>query len=266
MKYLKSTSEDLKNLFTQRITVEYIAESFRSFDDTADAIIIRKFMEVKEYDVVGVRKEGKIAGFAKQRELNSGHLIDHFNQFKSTDIIPYSTSLTKVIQLFRQKERLYIESLNNITGIITKGDLQKHPVRMWLFGIISLVEMQMLRIIREYCPGESWRKYLNNTRKKHVMDIYNERVERNQQIDASECLEFCDKKEIILKNEKIFKLLDEFSRSSFRKLMKESQEIRDNLAHSQDYLVEDWPNIFDIIDELFGFLKKCEKINYKISS
>ena len=153
MKYLKSTSEDLKNLFTQGITVKYIAESFRSFDDTADANAVHTFMMDMEYDVVGVRQNGKLVGYVEQHKLGGGQLIDHLNKFTSTDIIPYTTSLAQVFQSFRQKERLYIESLNDVTGIVTKGDLQKHPVRLWLFGIISLVEMQMLRIIREYCPG-----------------------------------------------------------------------------------------------------------------
>ncbi len=266
MKYLKSTSEDLKNLFTHGITVNYIAESFRSFDYTADAMTVHRFMKEKEYDVVGIRKNGKIVGYVEQNELNKGHLMDHLKRFKNTDIIPYTTSLTSVFKSFRQKNRLFIESFNDVNGIVTKGDLQKHPVRLWLFGIISLVEMQMLRIIRDYCPGESWKEYLNNTRKEHIMDIYNKRVERNQHIDPNECLEFCDKKTIILKNKKIFDGFNGLTKSGTKKLLEETEDIRNELAHSQDYLVGDWPNIFNTVEELFKFLKKCEKINYNISS
>ncbi len=93
MKYLKSTSEELKQLFDQQITAKHIAESFKSFDDKADADEVREFMEEMEFDVIGVRKNGEITGYVLQKELKNGQLKTDFKKFEDSDVIPNTTSL-----------------------------------------------------------------------------------------------------------------------------------------------------------------------------
>ena len=132
---------------------------------------------------------------------------------------------------------------------------------MWLFGIISLVEMQMLRIIREFCPENSWKNYLKEKRIAYAENIYKDRAKKNEQIDLAECIQFCDKREIILKDENILTEFRELSIQEIKKLLEEAEEIRNMIAHSQDFLNGYWPRIVDIINDLLSFLKKCENIN-----
>lgn len=261
MKYLKSTSEDLKLLFNQHITVKHIAESFRSFDDDANTATVKNFMKNMDFDVIGIREKGKIIGYALQNDLNGGNLKNYFKKFDSSDIISGTTSIAEVFNLLIIKERVYIESFNEVAGIITKGDLQKHPVRMWLFGIISLVEMQMLRIIRDFCPNDLWKKYLKEERINEAQNIFNQRSSKNEHIDLVECLQLSDKKVIILKNDKIFSCLGDTSKRKFEDLLAKAELIRNNIAHSQDFLEGFWPDLTDTINDLLILLKKCEKIN-----
>lgn len=56
MKHLKTSAQELRELFDNVITVRTIAEYLTSFDEKAEASEIREFMEKKDYDVVGVKK------------------------------------------------------------------------------------------------------------------------------------------------------------------------------------------------------------------
>ena len=60
--------------------------------------------------------------------------------------------------------RLFVRVLGAVGGIITMSDLQKPPVRMWLFGMITLMEMRMTRLIELQCQGGTWKQYLSKTR------------------------------------------------------------------------------------------------------
>jgi hypothetical protein len=57
-----------------------------------------------------------------------------------------------------------INLLRNVGGIITRDDVQKPPVRMWLFGIVTLVEMRFAELIERHCPTAGWTKYLSEGR------------------------------------------------------------------------------------------------------
>ena len=77
-------------------------------------------------------------------------------------------------------------------------------------------------------------------------------------IDLADCLQFCDKREIVLKNEEIRKRLC-VSRESCDRFLKKLEDLRNNLAHAQDIISENWPDIIDIARDAENFLHKCEE-------
>ncbi len=134
---------------------------------------------------------------------------------------------------------------------------------MWLFGIISLVEMQMLRIIREFYPDGLWKIYLNKGRISKAENVFQNRKIKNEHIDLVECLQLCDKKVIFIKDKNIINYLGEFSSEKIETLLISTEEIRNNIAHSQDFLAGFWPDLFYTIIDLIKFLEHCEKIKKK---
>ena len=46
---------------------------------------------------------------------------------------------------------------HQVGAIVTRADLQKAPVRLFLFGMITLIEMHFLRIIRDRFEDDSWK-------------------------------------------------------------------------------------------------------------
>lgn len=137
-------------------------------------------------------------------------------------------------------------------------EIYKNPMRMWLFGLISLTEMQLLRIIRECYPSDGWERLIKPHRLDQAKKEFDKRRGKNMAIDLADCLQFCDKREIVLKNEGIRKRLC-VSRKSCDCFLKKLEELRNDLAHAQDIISENWPDIIDIAREAENFLHKCEE-------
>jgi hypothetical protein len=85
--------------------------------------------------------------------------------------------------LLRESPRVFVVVMGHVAGIVTKGDLQKAPVRMYLFGILYLIEMQFLRLIRTVFPEEKWKSLLTEKRISEATKLLADRRQRNEAID-----------------------------------------------------------------------------------
>ncbi|MCI0414204.1 hypothetical protein L0222_15585 [bacterium] len=261
MKHLKSTFRDLYNLFEINITIRNITEPFASFDAESQSGTILSFMDKKNFDVVGVRENAEVVGYANRNDLSNGsRLGDHTIAFHSDEIIGENDPLIRAFQMLRSRKRVFVTILRGIGGIVTIGDLQKAPVRMWLFGIISLIEMNFLQIIRVYFPQESWRLVLNQSRVTLAEQLLLQRQRMNAEIDLADCLQFCDKRDIVLSKDHLLKSLGFTSKSEGEKKLKDVQNLRDELAHSQDIITSKWPRTADVAADAERILQACETL------
>lgn len=265
MKHLKSSLADLRELFEHSITVRHISEPFVSFDADHSAAQVRRFMEKKDYDVVGVRKDGLVSGYARREDLSleDGDKVGtHLVQFKPDEMLPEITPLLNVFEALHNSPKAFVLILGQVGGIVTKGDLQKIPVRMWLFGLISLIEMQFLRLIRDYYPDDSWKQksLISPPRLNNAEDQLKDRRKRNEAIDLADCLQFCDKRDIVLKSDDLCRLIG-FDSTETCEQLKSLENLRNELAHSQDIIIGNWPGIVNLAAEAEKILHKCEKVN-----
>ena len=148
MKHPRTSVEDLRRIFERCITVRDIAEPFASFDADRRCSEIRPYMEAKGYDVIGVRAGGLLTSFALREELSGGQLGDHARRVEPQFQLPDSSPLLSAFETLRKRPWVLVTVLGGVWGFISLADLQKAPVRMWLFGLISLAEMHTLRLVR----------------------------------------------------------------------------------------------------------------------
>jgi len=243
MKHLKSSLRDLRQLFDRGVTARYLAEPFISFDGPRLATDVKPIMDEKDFDVVGVRRDGVIAGFVAREDLLAGTLDEHVRTFDAADVFDEATSLIAVVQRLVESPRVWLRILGETSGIITKGDLQKAPVRMWLFGITSLLEMQLLRLIRAWYPDESWKALMSAGRVQKAEEMLQDRRRRNEAIDLADCLQFADKRTIVAKTESLRSALGFGSEREAEEELQLLQQLRDELAHAQDIVSGRWPEL-----------------------
>lgn len=264
MKQLKSTSQDLRDLFERSITVKHVAEKLKSCKAHDDSTVVRKLMEKLDFDVMGIEDDGAVYGYVEQSKLETGQCMKYQRIFHPSELIAESTSLIDILPILRDKPRVFVLDRNKVTGIITRGDLQKAPVRMLLFGLVTLLEMHLLHLVRIYYPGDSWQEFLNDTRLEKAKEVFSQRRAKNEAIDLEDCLQFCDKKELILRSTQIrdcIGLKSKEDEAGGELLLKSAEDLRNKLAHAQDIVTgTTWPEIIDLAEEIEALLKRCEEI------
>jgi hypothetical protein len=152
-----------------------------------------------------------------------------------------------------------------VGGIITLSDLQKPPVRMWLFGMITLLEMRTTRLIELKCQGDSWKQYLSESRLQKAEALLEERRRRNQSLELIDCLQISDKGQIIARNEEIRRLTRMQSRRQTEELIKMLESLRNNLAHSQDIIACDWETIVSLCKDMERVIGGTEEVQQALA-
>lgn len=264
MKQLKSRSQDLRNLFENSITIEYVAEPLKAFNSEISAQEILQWMEEHDYDVVGIETKGIITGYLEKQSLNNNSLgicKNHEKIFQPQDLIAISTPLIKLLPLLQNKTRLFILDCNSVTGIVTQGDLQKAPVRMLLFSLVTLLEMNLLRLIRLYYSSDSLQKVLTKERLQAAYKLLQESRDRNEATDLLDYLQFCDKRDLIIQHLDLSKKLEIKSKSSGERFLKSAEHLRNKLAHAQDLVSgSSWFELISLAADIEKLLIRCEHI------
>jgi hypothetical protein len=121
--------------------------------------------------------------------------------------------------------------------------------------------MHFLRIIKDCYPGDSWQELLTDSRVQSAMNLLNMRQARNEAISLADCLQFCDKKTIILRSPQILERIRFESQEACEHLLNSAEGLRDKLAHGQDLVLgSSWPEIIDLSWKIEALLERCEGI------
>ena len=242
--------DSLRRVFTQGFSAAQIAEPLRSFEASTPAAEIAELMRQRTLSVVGVRQEGLVAGFFEPPDDPQGVCSDHLRPFDDAMVLSDSAPLDQVIQALDHEPRLFVRGFWQIAGLIIRHDLQKAPVRMWLFGMLTLIEMRMTSQIEELYPQDSWSEYLSASRMEGARELLVERQRRNQHLFLLDCLQFADKAQIFARSKELRDTTRYTSRKQIEKEAKRLQRLRNNLAHSQDIITTDWEAILGLAESL----------------
>jgi hypothetical protein len=246
----ESGQDSIRRVFTEVFSARDIAEPLVSFDSVIAAADARAKMEVDGFDAVGVRRDGLVRGYVERQDLEEGSCGDRMKEFESEVLISDSTSLAEVIRGLSTSDRLFVKVFGSVGGIVTKSDLQKPAVRMWLFGMVTLIEMRFTRLIQSFCPQESWHQFLSPSRLQKAEELRAERLRRNQQVRLIDCIQFSDKGQILARNKEIRRMTRFESRRQVEEAFKGLERLRNNLAHSQDIVSSDWEIILRLVENL----------------
>ncbi|WP_158858947.1 hypothetical protein [Lunatibacter salilacus] len=166
--------------------------------------------------------------------------------------------LFEVFPFIASNRRVFIGIDSNISHIATRSDLDKIPVRLGLFGLISVLESVIKELVRTSLP--QWEESLSKERLDSARKLYQLKTSRSEEIDLIQCLQLGDLGSIFSKSKR-YKLFDpSLSRKSFDDKIRNIGKLRDALAHSQDILPFDWSEISMMIGFIRDILKNKQPI------
>jgi hypothetical protein len=241
---------DVHKTFLRGLAARDIAEPLPSFDAATPAAQARHSLLLRRHAVAGVRQDGYVSGYIEYQDLGEGACGDTMRGFDEDTLIPDSASITEVVLKLDRFPRLFVRSLGTVAGLITRADLQDPPVRMWLFGMITVLEMRFLQLIESEFSDDGWMRYISPARLEKARELQAERQRRGQDAHLLDCLQFSDKAQIVVRDEALRSKAGIVSRHRGDEVIKNLERLRNDLAHTQDIIAFDWQTIVAIVENL----------------
>lgn len=254
MPFSPSSLHSLRRVFHHSFSAHDITEPLLSCGHAAPASASRELMQQHDFDSLGVRQDGFVVGFLTKNSLGDGPSGQYMQPFGNDQVIEDTTPLAEVVRGLTTSQCLFVSVFGTVAGIVTRSDLQKPPVRMWLFGMITLIEMRITTMIERGAANEDWKTYLSPGRVQKAEQLLAERSRRNQSLGLLDCLQFGDKCQVIAKSETLRSLTRFNSRRQIEQAAKQVEKLRNSLAHAQDIIGSDWEAIVNLSENLDNLL------------
>ena len=229
-----SSFTDLRLLLDNSLVVRHVAVRLEQCKAGDKATAIRLHMERMSFDVMGVQENGVLRGYVRRADLKSGRCGDHSKPFAPQDIISSATPLAEVLPLLRSRPHLFVLDRAELDGLVTRADLQKAPVRMLLFGLVSLLEASLTAMVRICFLDGSFESRLSPGRQQKAGQLFAERRGRNEEIDLADCLKLADKLGLLAGVPDFLSFFGLPEARSARKQFEAMEALRNRLAHGQD--------------------------------
>jgi hypothetical protein len=216
-------------------------------------------MERQHFDVLLLDEGTPFERYVAAASLRDGRCVDHAQQIRPAHLISDAASLSVLLLRMRTTSWLFVLTSDRVGGIVTHADLQKAPVRLWLFGLATLVEMHLLAMVRILYPHDSWRSRLTQGRVAQAECLYKQRLARDEDMDLADCLQLCDKRDLVLKSA-VGRAALGMSKKKAESFLDDVEHLRDRLAHGQDIVGgTDWPTVIDLAQRIDSLLTQLEQ-------
>lgn len=148
--------------------------------------------------------------------------------------ISSEAEMLKVIHLLHEHPLIRVEALSSTVGYVDGRSLNQLTARMWLFGLVGLVERHFEVAIDLCYPGGAWQPLLSPSRIEAAVQLQAEKLRQGPSADLLGCLQISDKIAILLADPHMATDLGYTSRRHMKHAMKALATLRNHLAHHQE--------------------------------
>jgi len=233
----------LRRFFYDGFTAGDLAHPLISWDAERPAAEIRALMEASCLRLAGIRRNGLVEGFVLREELTGGTCGQCASPFDPHHLIEPRAPLHEVVTALDGHDGLFLAPFGSVAGIVTRTDLEKPQGRMWLFGLMTVVETAVTESLRSNYPGESWHELVSPGRLQRARALQEERRRMGDTAELLDCLQFGDKGYALFKNPAIREQFGFSSRQQAREVLRDIERLRNVLAHTQPVVPGHWETI-----------------------
>jgi hypothetical protein len=183
---------------------------------------------LKAFDCIPVRDGAAIIGYVWRADGDHGLVRERMRQITESMLVSADMPLTTFLPLFAGASHRLVLDGTAIRGIVTWSDLQKLPVRLLAFSLVTHLEMAMALAIHElFQRDEEWLAILKTPRQQGITDKLKERQRSGLEPPLLELTDFCDKRTILKKRLQLG--------GQFEADLKRIEEVRNVTAHAGSY-------------------------------
>lgn len=234
----------LKRQYNDIFTAKDLAEPLLSFDAETSVARVQKLRGEHRHPVATVRIDGEVKGYLALNNISGKTTCGSASRpFSSDQVLSGDAGFAEVVHVLTRHEYCFVSLLGQIQGVIGREDTNKPYMRMWLFGIITLTEMRITEVIKKHFGLNEWQNLIPTARLEAAKAIQLEKARINQQSELIDCLQLADKGLLLINNTELLSRLGFSSKNAAKKVVKQFQSLRNNLAHAQDISTYDWAQI-----------------------
>ena len=198
-------------------------------------------VDAEPFDHLPVRCGAQYVGLlslykARQNDAKTaskGRTVGHVMQPLNEDCLISAEAglLSFIVDADRAPCRLVVRG-TRVDGIVSLSDLQKLPVRAALITLITHLELLMTSVIKRIFPDdERLFDYIKSgSRRRKAKAAWENLKKEDLVLDCSGVLYFCDKRDLLAKNDK-----SPWFESKIEPSFKRIEKLRNSLAHAGDY-------------------------------
>jgi HD domain len=230
-------------VFERAFSAQDIAEALLSFDFDRSANDVAAAMSQARVQVGGIRRNGLVCGFVEAEGLGEGSCELFRREFASGQVVVAGSSLTDVIEVLTRYDWCFVSAFGTVVGVISRIEMQKPATRMWLFGIVTVAELEFTERVRQRWSDESWIGLLSQQRLEKARQLRAERERQKENCELLDCLQLSDKMEILISDPEELARLGIRTPSAAKRASRQIESLRNSLAHAQGLVDHDWPQI-----------------------
>jgi hypothetical protein len=237
----------LRRVFAELFTVSDVAEPLPWFEENTAADEVEQALLATGCAVAGVRAADSRHGYVLRHALaacGNAPCMTQRSDWHADQIIDSDAPLVDALTVLTRREVCFVAHGPQVHSYVMRDAINKPVARMWLFGIISLLELSLSQLLDWHFSGDSWHSLISASRLKRAQDLQAERQRRNQPCLLSDCLQLSDKAQIVFLNHApTLEALGFESKRVAKQVIKDLESLRNNLAHAQDIATHDWPQV-----------------------
>lgn len=155
------------------------------------------------------------------------------------DLIAGDTPIGPAIQVVNERGFCFVLVRDTIRQILTRSDLNKPPVRVYLSARLSHLEGLLAAAITQLYPDNRWLEKLSELRQSAIHDLYQQKISDDFDTNLIDCTSLSDKAAIIGKSTELRGTIVPGSRKQFDRRFSSLKELRNRLCHNLPPLSEE---------------------------
>jgi CBS domain-containing protein len=231
-------------------------------EDSFEHILSR--MRENNYDVMPIMDDGKTKGYVEKEALEKTNDLQSAIKLIALDkIVSSNTRITEMFDLFKTSRFFFVLEGNKEVGIVTYSDMNKGPVRAWLFLLVSKLEYLLIeRIKKWYADPNLWLRKLSARRQAKIQRTFQNKRKANVDTSYEDCLNLGDIIAIVESDEVLRSRFGYKSRSSCSKEIGGLENLRNCIMHPSDSLISSYEDIWRVKEKTI----RLEQFTRKVSA
>lgn len=224
------------------------------------------------YDVAPVLRNSEPYGFVRRADLegvpDKSRVKDHTVTIELEHLIAPDAGFETVLEALYDRPRYFIASQDEISGILTRADLNSQPARLHLFTHISLFEQTTRDLIKSQAPNWWEETHLHPDVEDDIKSNQREARENNVDLPAIHFAQLSTITNVLTSHEQCWQELGFNTDHEASSWLDDVTELRNDVAHSNPIiqntergLGEDGRTITELLDTYQFIRKVTEQMN-----